>query len=158
MKSAGAVVQEFKEEFAEAVVKNLGKKPNKLLSPVYKGSKKIVPVLSSHATKTDRKLVGVDLFVYAKESAATFQKKITALQPTSFKLQMIGNRGARIWPNGHPETFCIEQWRCRFVGDNIQLHQISGLLDQVVKAGFEVVKTENLYTFDGKAGYSSAEG
>ena len=146
------------QEFAEAVVKNLGKKPKKLLSPVYKGSKKIVPILSPHATKTDRKLVGVDLFVYAKESAATFQKKLTAFQPTPFKLQMIGNRGARIWPNGHPETFCIEQWRCRFVGDNIQLHQISILLDQIVKAGFEVVKTENLYTFDGKAGYSSAEG
>jgi isocitrate dehydrogenase len=74
---------------------------------------------------------------------------------------MISNRGARIWPNGHPETFCIEQFRCRFIatdGKSTETHEILKLLDTLNVSGYDVIKTENLYTFDGKPGYSSAEG
>jgi isocitrate dehydrogenase len=35
---------------------------------------------------------------------------------------------------------------------------VIGLLQQVINAGFEVIKTENLYTFDGEAGYSLGQG
>ena len=70
---------------------------------------------------------------------------------------MISNRGARIWPQGHPETFCIEQWRCRFIEPNnnpIQPHEILKLLELVMLSGYDVIKTENLYTFDGIPGYT----
>ena len=150
------------QEFAEAVVKNLGKKPRQLKCPTYKATSKIVPLLTEHKTKIDRKLVGVDLFIYSKEKATTVEKKITQLNPTPFKLQMITNRGVRIWPEGHPETFCIEQWRCRFIAKDekhpIKPSDIVGLLDQFVKDGYDVFQTENLYTFDGTPGYTSAEG
>jgi isocitrate dehydrogenase len=32
------------------------------------------------------------------------------------------------------------------------------LLSRADAAGFDVIKTENLYTFDGKAGYSLGQG
>jgi isocitrate dehydrogenase len=150
------------QEFAEAVVKNLGKKPSQLKCPIYKATSKIVPILTEHKTKIDRKLVGVDLFVYSKEKATAVQKKIAEVNPTPFKLQMITNRGVRIWPEGHTETFCIEQWRCRFIGKDekqpVKPQDIVGLLDHFIKAGYDVFQTENLYTFDGVAGYTSADG
>lgn len=146
------------QEFAAAVVKNLGKKPQQLKCPVYKSTSKIVPIPSETKTTIDRKLVGADIFIYAKEKASEMEKKITALHPASFKLQMITNRGVRIWPEGHPETFCIEQWRCRFIGKDLKPQDIVGLVDQVVKAGYDVFQIQNLYTFDGVAGYTSSEG
>ena len=147
------------QEFAEAVVKNLGKKPTQLKCPIYKSTSKIVPMVTEHKTKIDRKLVGVDIFVYSKEKATEIEKKITGIKFDPFKLKMITNRGVRIWPEGHPETFCIEQWRCRFMGkDTVQPQEIVALLDHIVKAGYDVFQTENLYTFDGVAGYTSADG
>lgn len=147
------------QEFAEAVVKNLGKKPSQLKCPIYKSTSKIVPILTENKTKIDRKLVGVDIFVYSKEKATEIEKNITGIKFPPFKLQMITNRGVRIWPEGHPETFCIEQWRCRFIAkETAKPQEIVALLDHIVKAGYDVFQTENLYTFDGVAGYTSAEG
>ncbi len=147
------------QEFAEAVAKNLGKKPSQLKCPIYKSTSKIVPILKEQKATIDRKLMGVDLFVYSKEKATEVEKKITGIKFEPFKLQMITNRGVRIWPEGHPETFCIEQWRCRFIAkEGAKPQDIVALLDHVVKAGHDVFQTENLYTFDGVAGYTSADG
>jgi isocitrate dehydrogenase len=145
------------QEFAEAVVKNLGNKPKTLKAPVYKSQTKIIPILSPHETQTKRELVGVDIFIYSKDKASEFEKKITKLPTISLKLKMVSNRGARIWPDGHPETFCIEQWRCRFLtadGKPAVPHEILKLLDLVMVSGYDVIKTENLYTFDGQPGYT----
>jgi isocitrate dehydrogenase len=150
------------QEFAEAVVKNLGNKPEQLKSPIYRSDTKINPLLSEHNTKCQRELIGVDIYVYAAEKIEPFLKKINQLKWNSgLHLNMISNRGVRVWPQGHLETFCIEQWRCRFISKNketIHPSEITKLLDQLVKEGYDVIKTENLYIFDGQPGYSSAEG
>jgi len=77
-------------------------------------------------------------------------------------LNMISNRGARVWPQGIPETFCIEQWRCRFThkekGRAATPEEIITLLQDLHQAGHDIIKTENLYLLDGVPGYSSAEG
>ena len=31
------------------------------------------------------------------------------------ELLMITNRGVKVWPEGLPETFCTDHWRCRFM-------------------------------------------
>ena len=142
------------QEFAKAVAKNLGGKPKHLKPPIYKSATKITPILSPHETVTKRELVGVDVFIYSKDKAPAFQQKITHLSIPSLKLQMISNRGVRLWPDGHPETFCIEQWRCRFASTKpIQPQQIPELLEVLLQSGYDVIKTENLYTFDGVPGY-----
>jgi isocitrate dehydrogenase len=145
------------QEFAAAVVKNLGNTPKQLKSPVYKSTTKIIPLLSTHETQTKRELIGVDIFIYSKHKG--LEKKILELKASPLALQMISNRGAKTWPHGHSETFCIEQWRCRFTTPDakpIEHHDIIKLLEIMTVSGYDVIKTENLYTFDGKAGFSSA--
>jgi isocitrate dehydrogenase len=144
-------------EFAQAVVKNLGKSPKKLIPAIYKKSDEISHYKTSTPTEPKRELVGVDLFIYLKESPSLFQKTLQSIHSTPFTLKMITNRGATIWPNGHEQTFCTEQWRCRFIGNRIQLKDITALMDQITTHGLDLFKTENLYTFDGIPGYSSAE-
>ena len=75
---------------------------------------------------------------------------------------MISNRGVKVWPGGHSETFCSDHWRCRFMarnkGDVISHQAIVDLLSRVDKAGFDFIKTENLCNFDGERGYSLDQG
>jgi len=83
---------------------------------------------------------------------------------------MITNRGVKVYPNGMPETYCTDHWRCRFVSTEaitkgsdktyptVAFEEILALLSNINEAGFEVIKTENLYEFDGKRGFSLGQG
>ena len=74
---------------------------------------------------------------------------------------MITNRGIKVWPNGFEETFCTDHWRCRFEpneGKTLYKNNIITLLAKALDAKIDVVKTENLYNFDGKASYSLGQG
>lgn len=58
-----------------------------------------------------------------------------------------------------PDTFTVDRWRCRFVaesgeGSEVSHKQINALLSRFDEAGLDVIKTENLYNFDGERGYS----
>ena len=75
---------------------------------------------------------------------------------------MITNRGTKVWPNGFPETFCTDHWRCRFkksdesfIENYDKAISLSGKLNE---AGLEIIKTENLYYFDGEPGFTAAQG
>jgi isocitrate dehydrogenase len=108
-----------------------------------------------------RQLVGTDVYIYANADARSFEEKLLKCDTGLLKLSLITNRGARTWPDGIPETSCIEQWRCRFLHKrNEPFHpkEISQLLDTLHNHGYDIIKTENLYTFDGAPGYSSAHG
>ena len=74
---------------------------------------------------------------------------------------MITNRGTKVWPDGFPETFCTDHWRCRFKpadGKPLVYSDVIELLKNVNGIELEIIKTENLYTFDGVAGYTAAQG
>jgi isocitrate dehydrogenase len=75
---------------------------------------------------------------------------------------MITNRGVKVFPDGFPETMCTDHWRCRFRATTesgiVDHMQIIGLLQRVVAAGLDFVKTEHLYTFDGLPGFSLGQG
>ena len=149
------------KEFAHAVARFLGQKPH-TLKPVQYGTAKKLTALFNEAPHTiQRTLVGVDIFIYAKAPAEAFQKGLKKNTSGPLTLAMISNRGVRIWPEGHPETFCIEQWRCRFMHKDKKQgatpDEILSVITQLSEAGYDVIKTENLYLFDGQAGFSSAE-
>jgi hypothetical protein len=59
-------------------------------------------------------------------------------------LEMIANRGVRVWPDGSPQTFCTDAFRCRFYAPSATPKQIVALLGRVIDLGFEVAMTENL--------------
>ena len=148
------------KEFANAVIANLGKKPETLNAVSY-GKAPAHAVSKLTHTQPQRALVGVDAFIYHKGPLQAFFPNISHINVGNLRLNMISNRGARVWPGGQPETFCIEQWRCRFAADNNRAcaqSEIVQLLHALDNVGIDVIKTEFLYLFDGKPGYTSAEG
>ncbi|MDQ3041425.1 MAG: hypothetical protein M3R11_03485 [Acidobacteriota bacterium] len=85
---------------------------------------------------------------------------VEAVSGDGLKLQTIANRGVKVYPNGMPDTFTVDHWRCRFVseageGNTVDKNQLISLLQRFNEAGLDVVKTENLYNFDGAKGYSA---
>jgi isocitrate dehydrogenase len=114
--------------------------------------------------------VGVDVFVHAGDASADYlagrlQTLTHQPRPAGFKLQMITNRGVKVWPGGFPETFCTDHWRCRFVGvDNqgaprdVSHDDILALLHNLASDGLDFIKTEHLCSFDGQAGYALGQG
>ncbi|MCI0381756.1 MAG: NADP-dependent isocitrate dehydrogenase [Chlamydiae bacterium] len=150
------------KEFALAVCKFLGKKPSKLKPASYKSSEKFTMAIPSHTPpEPKRELVGIDLFLYSKLDKEKLQSQLLHLK-TPLKLTMITNRGVRTWPEGQPETFCIEQWRCRYMHKEkshpVNPKQLPETWQALLDHGFDVIKAENLYLIDKKAGFSSAEG
>ncbi len=150
------------KEFAQAVIANLGQKPKLLKEVSY--AKDVVLNLPKYVKKPsmNKELVGVDLFVHwngtdPNELAA----KLQTINTENKHLTMITNRGIKVWPDGFKETYCTDHWRCRFKPTNGKLlyqNQIINLLAKALDAKIDVIKTENLYEFDGKAGYSLGQG
>jgi isocitrate dehydrogenase len=149
-------------EFADAVISNLGKLPTHL--PEVKPAKDKPFQLPSNSLPlpSKKELKGVDVFVDDKE---TNPDKVAAkLQLMNFddlELVMITNRGVKVWPNGFEETFCTNHWRCRFITSserNIHKEDIVKLLLTAIEKRIDVIKTENLYTFDGERGFSLGQG
>ena len=148
--------------FADAVIKNLGTQPT-LLPAVHYGDQSAF-ILPKYVRKAPvkKELVGVDLFVHwqgtdPNELAARFSDIETA----SAKLSMITNRGIKVWPEGFEETFCTDHWRCRFKsadGNAIGAENIIELMKQSLQSDLEIIKTENLYAFDGVQAFSLGQG
>jgi isocitrate dehydrogenase len=150
------------KEFAEAVIKNLGQQPAQLSPVKYaNGGTLNLPKYQRKAPKS-KTLVGVDLFVHwggtqPNDLAAIVEK----LNTEDVQLNMITNRGIKVYPEGFPETFCTDHWRCRFKpleGKTINNANIIALMSQAEANGIDVIKTENLYAFDGKPAYSLGQG
>lgn len=149
-------------EFADAIIANLGQKPN-LLKPVNFGNTQALNLpkyVRKPAMKKD--LVGVDIFIHWQDSDANaLAVKIKELNTNKLQLVMITNRGIKVWPEGFAETFCTDHWRCRFKpteGHDMDKNQIISILEHAVNKNIDVIKTENLYNFDNKAAYSLGQG
>lgn len=148
------------KEFAKAVIERLGKKPHQLTPVEYKTSSSISHAKSFFSPTTHRALVGVDVFIHRNCSAEAFSKALSSHFHEHFNLKLITNRGAKIYPEGQKETFCVDHWRCRFMHKTpktMTIRDIALLMMDLSEWGFDVIKTENLYLFDGNPGFSSAE-
>ena len=153
------------KEFADAVIARLGQQPQILKEVNYGSAPKQTSgsYIASAQPFEKKDLVGVDVFLdwhdgTPDQLGGAFQR----VSGDGLELTMITNRGAKVWPGGMPETFCTDHWRCRFMapnrGDTIHHAQIIGLLQRIEDSGFDFMKTENLYNFNGKASYSAGQG
>jgi isocitrate dehydrogenase len=150
--------------FADAVIERLGQGPS-LLKPV-----EFTNALSTFVNHpvsrpaVNKELAGVDVFLQASGISPDDLAKsvLRASEHLLLQLQMITNRGTKVWPDGFPETFCTDHWRCRFKPNDSVIgfpyQQVVKLLQQLNVANLEILKTENLYYFDGQPGYTAAQG
>ena len=150
-------------EFATAVIERLGKTPQILPPRKYKPALSTMVMKTTTSVVSKKELVGVDVFLdWTKGSPNDLGGKLSELNGEGLKLTMISNRGVKVWPEGHAETFCSDHWRCRFrseSGDGAVSHaQVISLLSRVAGAGYDFIKTEGLYTFDGERGFSLDQG
>jgi isocitrate dehydrogenase len=149
------------KEFAEAVVARLGQLPETLKVAKYSGAK----TTESHAeaaavAPAHKELVGIDVYVeYPERNPQDLAARLKKAAGDGLELIMISNRGVKVWPEGLPETFCTDSFRCRFQSKSaVSSKATLALLNRVIDEGLELVKTETLRTFDGQAGFTLAQG
>ena len=152
------------QEFAKAVVARLGQEPEHLKSVRYSG--KPIKIQRSQLTNVrDAKmqLDGVDVFIgNGKLSPDELGRKLEQLAEPKFRLIMITNRGQKVYPDGYPETFCTDHWRCRFQVPEGAPHpthaDVRWLLEMIEQNNLEWIKIENLYLMNGKRAYILGQG
>ncbi|MEM6757224.1 MAG: NADP-dependent isocitrate dehydrogenase [Planctomycetota bacterium] len=154
-------------DFAEAVIANLGHEPIHLGRVAYhdtNASNDAQAATVAPPKKQDKQLVGIDVFLDWDEPGRSPEALGHLLEPLAgpeLQLKMITNRGVKVFPGGFPETFCTDHWRCRFVPaetSSISRYDVLKLLHRLTHHGLDFIKTEHLYTFDGKPGYSLGQG
>lgn len=155
------------DEFADAVIERLGQKPSHFKPVEYKNDvrTKIECYGAKKKILAKKELVGVDIFIdnpnmTPNEIGEKLQKINSILKPI-----IITSRGLKIWPDCMIDAPYANHCSCRFqtTSDIKSLKTVShqdiiDLLKQFEQMGLDVIKTENLYTFDGKLGYSLAQG
>ena len=159
--------------FAAAVIARLGQAPTRLKAADYPDADESDADTTSNYVRAQparKALVGVDVFVHASGVTADYlagrmQTLAHQPKPAGFELQMITNRGVKVWPGGFPETFCTDHWRCRFMGVGAggqprepSHADIIGLLQNLAGDGLDFIKMENLCTFDDEPGYALGQG
>ncbi|HEX5709366.1 MAG TPA: NADP-dependent isocitrate dehydrogenase [Pyrinomonadaceae bacterium] len=157
-------------EFAEAVVARLGQKPETLKAVSYRAAEEsggagaeFAGRMARTAPAASKELVGVDVYLeWTEGTPADLGGAMENLAGDGLRISSVSNRGVKVWPGGAAETFCSDHWRCRFVSDaegggRVAHAQVASLLKRAADAGFDFIKTENLYNFDGRAGYSHAQ-
>ncbi|EIM78491.1 isocitrate dehydrogenase [Nitritalea halalkaliphila LW7] len=153
------------QAFADAIIERLGQGPANM-EPIAFGKEATEPmnIKLKPAVKQAKELIGVDVFLEWDEEGRdpnVLGEKLRQLDADGLQLQLITNRGVKVFPGGMKETFCTDHWRCRFqnAGQSAVTHaQILDLLKQVEALGCDFIKTENLYTFDGQRAYSLSQG
>ena len=153
------------KNFAAAVCERLGEGPSRLANASYKDEAPLDLryVRRPDAKKEKKELIGIDVFVQQESNNpdALAERVLEAIKDSPLELQMITNRGVKVWPKGMKETFCTDHWRCRMVTKNGGVSNpavIWMLLRDLALGDIEVIKTENLYQFDGEKGFSLGQG
>ncbi len=159
------------QDFADRVIWNLGQEPNRLPKSNLSLGKGTIQIPDYVRKPEQKELVGVDVFLeWWRNDPVELGDALSKLDVYRLKLKMITNRGVKVYPEGLKETYCTDHWRCRFVGVDanivseepnyapVDYEQVVALLSKLSHLGFDVIKTENLYEFDGKRGFSLGQG
>jgi isocitrate dehydrogenase len=149
------------KEFAAAVIANLNHKPSILKAVSFSNNGALNLPKYTRKTAAKKELIGVDVFVHWNGTNPNeIAEKVKAMESNNIKLNMITNRGIKVWPDGFKETFCTDHWRCRFkpTEGTLSKADIINLLQNAVNQNIDTIKTENLYAFDGKPAFSLGQG
>jgi isocitrate dehydrogenase len=157
------------QAFAREVAARLGELPRRLPKVAYPERPPLdlaaITARPAERPVCRKTLVGVDVFMHwdlGERDPELLARVLKQAADGLLDLKVITNRGVKVWPEGLPETFRTDHWRCRFVArpdrpviDNVDVVLLLGRLQQ---RGLDFVKCEQLYDFDGVPGYSQAQG
>lgn len=151
------------KEFAMAVCERMGEEPRKLSPARYSSTDPLHIKYTNKAKRAQKDLIGVDVFVQEnnRNPNELAERLKQAIHNLPLELQMITNRGVKVYPDGLKETFCTDHWRCRLVtknGGKSNHGVLWMLMKELSTSSLEVIKTENLYLFDGEKGFSVGQG
>lgn len=151
------------EGFATAVIDRLGQMPDKFRPANYNGvpagGMKMPPLKPQADVIKER--VGVDLSLTWDGSAEELAAKVLPCTDERLQLSLISNRGTKVWPEGQPDTFCADNFRLRFMapkGGKVKTSEVLALMQRLNEADMNFTKAVMLHDFDGKPGYSAAQG
>lgn len=152
-------------EFAAAVIERLGETPAHFKPATTASSNQPairMPAISLPA-QGQKTLHGVDVFLHWRDKGTADQ--LAAQLNTlggDLKLSSIDSRGLLVWPESVAKAEQGDHWRCRFTAAQanapVTHGQIIALLTAIAESGLDFIKTENLYFFDGKRGFTVAQG
>jgi isocitrate dehydrogenase len=140
----------------------MGKKPEHLKTVAYAKAAPKKAATDASLTGVTAELVGVD--VYVEHRSRVTSELADQLQPLGgdgLSLIMMDNRGVKVWPDGMPETFCTDSYRCRFLaeqGKTVKPQHITALLQRLADKNIQVAKAEYLRNYEGQAGFTLAQG
>ncbi len=149
--------------FAQEIMLRLGQKPTRL-TPVSYDSSEGIKTKIQRRPPAEKTLVGVDVFIHKNDvSPDELAEKLEKASDDRLQIKLITNRGVKVWPQGFPETFCTDHWRCRFKktvnnGYTVTHDHILKLLGRIREEELDFIKTENLCEFDGEPAYSLGQG
>jgi isocitrate dehydrogenase len=149
------------KEFAAAVIARVGRTPHTLRPASYRpsASTREAAAATAAASPQEKALVGVDVYLeWTRGAPAQLAAGLQRCEDGRMKLQAVFNRGTVVWPDGLPETFLTDHWRARFLvhdAAGLAHSDVLALLGRISQAGYDFIKTEHLYTFDGIPGFSS---
>ena len=149
-------------EFTNAVIERLGQKPQMFSPADYSMSVADFDIKVTPTEVSMKELVGVDVFLHHTDrNPDSLAELMTDLDISGLKLTMITNRGVKVWPEGFPETFCTDHWRCRFKNDmknGVSYQVVVDLMQKLHHRKLNVIKTENLYLMDGVQKFTAGQG
>ena len=146
--------------FADAVIERLGRRPQVLKAVEYAEAPRIEVKVAERA-RQHKEQIGIDVFIDVPHGdPEKMGPELEALAGEGLRLEMISNRGQKVYPHGVPETLCVDHWRCRFTAPEgtIETATTIELLGRLAAAGYPFVKTEGLFTFDGEPGFTRGQG
>lgn len=152
------------KQFAEAVIARIGQKPQLLKVADYSKANEAMKlgVTPKSSYKAKKELHGVDIFLdYSGGEPQKIGADIEKVSSGNLKLSIIENKGVKVYPNAQPVASYTDFWRARFLAaenGTCSYQQVVDVIAGISKAGYDVVKTENLSSFDGEAGYSALHG
>ena len=154
-------------KFAETIVSNFGKQPEKGAKPLLPNMNKTPTYfkldknsMMVSAEMMDEKIVGVDMFIESAEQPLMIAKKCERHAGVKFKLVNISNRGTQVWPTGSVYTNLVNQYNARFEsldGEPLFQQDVIGLYVSL-SGNFKICSFELLNSWEDKKAYSLAQG
>jgi isocitrate dehydrogenase len=148
-------------EFAQAVIANLGGKPQ-ILNAYMPGTTSKNPATATKiSTGVEKCLIGVDFILGVKGlTLAQISEKLEGISP-DLKLHSVAQRGLKIWPESSVKISDLDIINCRFIGfqdTGVTPQMTARLYQHIVQLGLDVTATHSLYTYDEKPGFTTAQG